>query len=94
MAMNAPGSSIHETLRDANGRPWPAGQAPARPSTEATTVASTARADGETGGTVDPNERVRAQLVAQGKILEEEVSTRGQGRPERRDRPEGVTHRL
>ena len=35
-----------------------------------------------------------AQLVAQGMILEEEVSTRGQDRPERRDRPEGVTHRL
>jgi hypothetical protein len=35
-----------------------------------------------------------AQLVAQGKILEEEVSTHGQGRPERRDRPEDVTHRL
>jgi hypothetical protein len=35
-----------------------------------------------------------AQLVAQGKTLEEEVSTRGQGRPERRNRPEGVPHRL
>jgi hypothetical protein len=35
-----------------------------------------------------------AYLVAQGKILEEEVSTRGQGRPERRDRPERVTHHL
>ncbi len=34
-----------------------------------------------------------AQLVAQGKILEEEVSTRGQSRPERRDHPEGLTHR-
>src|SRR2546422_4874411 len=53
------GSSIHETHRDANGRPWPAGQASARPSTEATTVASTARADGQTGGSVHPNEPVR-----------------------------------
>jgi hypothetical protein len=26
--------------------------------------------------------------------LEEDVATRGQGRPERRDHPEGVTHRL
>jgi hypothetical protein len=34
------------------------------------------------------------QLVAQGKMLEKQVSTRGQGRSERRDRPEGVTHRL
>jgi hypothetical protein len=31
--------------------------------------------------------------MAQGKNLEEDVATRGQGRPERRDRPEGVTHR-
>ncbi len=52
-------SSIHGTLRDANGRLWPAGPAPALPSTEATTVASTARADGHTGGSVDPNERGR-----------------------------------
>jgi hypothetical protein len=32
--------------------------------------------------------------MAQGKKLEEEVATRGQGGPERRDRPEGLTHRL
>ena len=31
---------------------------------------------------------------AQGTILEDEVSTRGQCRPKHRDRPEGVTHRL
>jgi hypothetical protein len=31
-------------------------------------------------------------LVAQGEVLKEEVSARGQGRPERRDRPEDVTH--
>ena len=41
---------------------------------------------------IRPSEYV--QLVAQGKILEQEVSTRGQGWPERSDRPEGVTHRL
>jgi hypothetical protein len=35
-----------------------------------------------------------AQLVAQGKILEQEFSTRGQGCPERSDRPERVRHRL
>src|SRR6266849_5422808 len=34
------------------------------------------------------------QLVAQGKNLEEEVATRGQGRPHRRDCPEGLTHCL
>jgi hypothetical protein len=34
-----------------------------------------------------------AQLVAQGKILEQKVPMRGQGRPERSDHPEGVTHR-
>ena len=33
-----------------------------------------------------------AQLVAQRKMLEEEVSTRGQSRPECPDRPEGVMH--
>jgi hypothetical protein len=32
--------------------------------------------------------------MAQGKNLEEEVSMRGQDRPERRDRPKDVTHRL
>jgi hypothetical protein len=53
------GSSIHGTLRDATGRPWPAGPTPRRPSTEATPVASTARADGHTGGSVDPNEPAR-----------------------------------
>jgi hypothetical protein len=35
-----------------------------------------------------------AELVAEGKILEEEVPTRGEGRPERRDGPEDLTHRL
>jgi hypothetical protein len=35
-----------------------------------------------------------AQLVAQGKILEQKDPMRGQGRPERSDHPEGVTHRL
>jgi hypothetical protein len=32
--------------------------------------------------------------MAQGKNLEEKVCMRGQGRPERRDHPEGLTHRL
>ena len=35
-----------------------------------------------------------AQLEAQGKVLEEQVSMREPRRPERRDRPDGVTHRL
>jgi hypothetical protein len=87
------GASIHGTLRDANGRPWPAGPAPALPSTEATTVASTARADGQTGGSVDPNERVRAaggveQDSLAGRLYEWTRPT------ERSDRPQDVTHRL
>ena len=53
------GASVDGTLRDANGRPWPAGLATALPSTEATTVAKTARADGQMGESADPNERVR-----------------------------------
>src|SRR2546422_2538744 len=53
------GASIHETLRDANGRPWPAGLATALPSTEATTVATTPRADDQMGESVDPKERGR-----------------------------------
>src|SRR2546425_10963293 len=53
------GASIHETLREANGRLWPAGAAPARSTTEATIVASTARADGQMRESVDPNERGR-----------------------------------
>ena len=34
------------------------------------------------------------QLVTQGENLEEDVQTCDQGRPECRDHPEGVTHRL
>ena len=72
------GSSIHGTLRDANGQPWLAGPAPALPSTEATNAASRARADGQMDESVDRNERGR-RVVAQGKDLEEEVSTCAQG---------------
>ena len=53
------GASIPGTLRDASGRLWLAGPAPVLPSTEATTVASTPRADGQMGENVDPSERVR-----------------------------------
>ena len=56
-AAAASASSIHGTLHDANGRPWPAGPAREPPSTGATPVASTARVDGQTGGSVDPNGR-------------------------------------
>ena len=38
--------------------------------------------------------REYTELMAQGKKLKEEVATRGQGGPEGRDRPEGLTHRL
>jgi hypothetical protein len=58
LAAASDGASIHETLRDANGRLWPAGPARALPSTEATTIASTAIADGQMGESVDPNARV------------------------------------
>ena len=51
-------SSIRGTLHDASGRLWPAGPAREPPSTRATTVASTSRVDGQTGGSVAPNGRV------------------------------------
>jgi len=51
-------SSIHGTLHDASERPWPVGPAREPHSTEATTVASTPRVDGQTGESVDPNGRV------------------------------------
>jgi hypothetical protein len=53
------GTSIDGTLRDANGRRWPAGPARTLVSTDATTVAKSARADGQLGEGADPNERVR-----------------------------------
>jgi hypothetical protein len=53
------GASIDGTLRDANGRRWPAGPARTLVSTDATTVAKSARADGQLGEGADPNERVR-----------------------------------
>jgi hypothetical protein len=33
------------------------------------------------------------QLVAEGKDLEQQVSTRRQGEPDRNDHPDGVAHR-
>jgi hypothetical protein len=53
------GASIDGTLRDANGRPWPAGPALTLVSTEATTAAKSARADGQVGESANPNARVR-----------------------------------
>src|SRR5216684_3651667 len=86
-------ASIHETLRDANWRLWPAGPAPALSSTEAQpSQAQPEQAVRWAKASIRTSEY--AQLVAQGKMLEQEVSTRGQGRPECSDRPEGVTHRL
>ena len=58
-AVASDGSSIHGSLHDANERPLPAGPAPGLPATEATTVASTARANGHRGENVGPNERGR-----------------------------------
>jgi hypothetical protein len=51
------GRRLHAALHNANGRPWPAEPAPVRSSTQATTVARTARTDGPMGERVDPNER-------------------------------------
>jgi hypothetical protein len=53
------GASVDGTLRDANGRRWPAGPALTLVSTEATTVAKLARAHGQLAEGADPNERVR-----------------------------------
>jgi hypothetical protein len=50
------------------------------------------QAVGRTKASIRPSED--AQLMAQGENLEEDVYPREQGRPERRDRPDGVTHRL
>jgi hypothetical protein len=49
------GATIDGTLRDANDRPLPAGPAPARLSTEATTVVTPARANGQMGESADSN---------------------------------------
>src|SRR4029453_18214870 len=54
------GASIDGTPRDATGRPWPAGPAPARLSTKTTPVATPARVAGQIGESGDSNERVRA----------------------------------
>jgi hypothetical protein len=53
------GASIDRNLRDANGRPWPAGPAPMLLATEANTVATTARADDQMRESADSNERGR-----------------------------------
>src|SRR5712691_1019247 len=54
------GASNDVILRDANDRPWLAGPAPALPSTGATTIARTAKADGQMGESADSNERGRS----------------------------------
>jgi hypothetical protein len=46
-------------LRDANGRQWRAGSAPALPPTGATTTAKTAKTDGQLGESASSNERGR-----------------------------------
>jgi hypothetical protein len=49
------GASIDVRLRETNDRRWLAGQAPALPSTEATTIATAATADGQLGESADAN---------------------------------------
>ena len=51
------GASNDVLLRDTNHRRWPAGPAPALPSTRATTIATTAKADGQSGESADANVR-------------------------------------
>ena len=63
--------SISKTLDDANGQPWPAGQAPGRLSTEAKTVTSRPRANGRPGeASIRTSED--APLMAQDENLEED----------------------
>jgi len=86
------GASIGGILRDANDRRWPAGPAPALHATEATTIAKAAKADGQMGkAPIRTSED--AQLVAQGKTLEQEVPARRRGCLDRSARQEDVSHR-
>ena len=66
------GASIPKTLHDANGQPWPAGQAPARLSTEAKPLQAEPE---ETVGGAEASIRTRedAQLMVQGENLEKDV---------------------
>ena len=53
------GANIDERLRDTNDRRWLAGPAQGLPSTEATTIATTATAAGQLGESADANARGR-----------------------------------
>src|SRR6266851_709141 len=53
------GASIDVRLRDANGRQWLAGSAPALPATGTRTTAKTAKTAGQLGESVYSNERGR-----------------------------------
>src|SRR5215831_11245289 len=53
------GATIDGIPRDANDRRWLAGPAPALPATGATTSAKPAKTSGQSGGSVDWNERER-----------------------------------
>ena len=74
------------------GQRWPTGPAPTLPSTEAVTVATTARADAQMCERIDSNERGHP-IGAAGKTLKQEVCSRRQGQPEGSDHSEDVTHR-
>ena len=84
------GARTSRTHRAANGRPWPAGPAPAPLATEATPVARPAKADGQMGESGGSNERVRAADGAEqgSRAADLDVSTRrigSQRPPEQRD---------
>ena len=87
------GASIDVRLRDANDRLSLAGSAPGLPATGATTSAKTPRTDGQRAkAPVGMSED--AELVAQGKNLEQEVSTRRPTRLGLSTRPDDGAHRL
>jgi len=86
-------ASIGLRLRDANNRPWLAGSASALVAT------------GRQPPQEEPKQTIRraeapirtsenAELVAQGRRLEQEVSTRRPSRSDGSARPEGGSHRL
>ena len=86
-------ASIVGTLRDANDRQWPAGPALALPATGATTTAKQPK-QAVSWAKAPLRTSEDAELVAQGKSLEQEVSTRRPDRSDRSTRPDDGSHRL
>ena len=87
------GASIDVRLRAANDRQWLAGSAPARPATGARTTAKTAKTAGQLAKALIRTSE-DAELVAQGKGLEQEVSTRRPSRADPSTRPDDGSHHV